>query len=343
MEQQINQLLYWQEEAERLRYDISTQKQKAQQQEQAWREREAFLLDCIEGQRGADGAATAAEKGKAADMPNPISPIITSPAMSPGIAPPAKKAEVRESSATPSTAVKTDLDANEEGIVTQKNETGLVVVKAGLPSKLLERLLDPAFHDSHFMQTFMMTYKGFVDSAAILAQVETIATLPQDKNSTPSILKAANVLKYWIENYFSDFTQDPLLMQKVKDIAIKITNPKLGQMLQALIAKKEAAGPDAVVQSPANDQAVFPKPILPKTLSKNTFRGDPFTSPNLATATFIAAPSMSDMKVGLKFKLADLDPLEVARQITLIEYDLFSRIKVTFFNASLENLLVYVG
>ena len=117
-------------------------------------------------------------------------------------------------------------------------------------------------------------------------------------------------------------------MQKVKNIATKITNPKLGQMLQALIAKKESAGPDA--QSPAptsGDQVVLPKPILPKTLSKSSYRQGDMSSPLAATATFIAAPSMSDIKTSLKFKLADLDPLEVARQITLIEYDLFSKIK----------------
>ena len=198
--------------------------------------------------------------------------------------------------------------------------------------------------DSHFMQTFMMTYRAFVDSSSILGQIEAMGTLPQDKNSTPSILKAANVLKYWIENYFSDFTQDPLLMQKVKDISAKITNQKLGQMLQALIAKKEAAGD---VQSPVvtNEQAVLPKPILPKTLSKSSYRGDSMGSPLAATATFIAAPhvSMTDIKSSLKFKLADLDPLEVARQITLIEYDLFSKIKVIYILFSPENLSVCLG
>ena len=185
MEQQINQLLYWQEEAERLRYDLSVQKQKAQQQEQAWRDREAFLLDCIEGQRGADAGA-AGDKGSknSNELPQGSSPLSPTPTVGNK---PSETNVLRESAASPSSS--SQVDNKEEGIVTQKNETGLIVVKAGVPSKLLERLLDPAFHDSHFMQTFMMTYRAFVETNTILNQIETICTLPQDKASTPSILK----------------------------------------------------------------------------------------------------------------------------------------------------------
>lgn len=165
MEQQINQLLYWQEEAERLRYDISIQKQKAQQQEQAWRDREAFLLDCIEGQRGAEAAAVSDKNekssGNSSELQQAAASAVTSPALTVGNKK-SEVAQVRESAASPASP-KPDLDSKEDGIVTQKNETGLIVVKAGVPSKLLERLLDPAFHGTNLIYGRFSFHANFYD------------------------------------------------------------------------------------------------------------------------------------------------------------------------------------
>lgn len=81
----------------------------------------------------------------------------------------------------------------------------------------------------------------------------------------------------------------------------------------------------------------FPKPVLPKALAKR-YSNDPWNDKNLKLADG-SRPSSStwntiDRKSSeltlddLKLKIMDIDSLELARQITLIEFELFSAIKV---------------
>ena len=82
-----------------------------------------------------------------------------------------------------------------------------------------------------------------------------------------------------------------------------------------------------------------PKPILPKALLKrvSTDIASNRESKMMETVSRpISAPWSAFNKKSeifmddLKLKMVDLDPIEVARQLTLIEFELFNAIKVQF-------------
>ena len=84
----------------------------------------------------------------------------------------------------------------------------------------------------------------------------------------------------------------------------------------------------------------IPKPILPKVLLKRYSNNEPRMSMHLGPerpASLQIGPGMSwpaksakkgDLMNDVKLKLVDLEPIEIARQLTLIEFDLFKAVKV---------------
>ena len=115
------------------------------------------------------------------------------------------------------------------------------------------------------------------------------------------------------------------------------------------------------------DSTDLPKPVLPKHLLQKkiasgsqkgidtigrdpnasfTSAGTPNTSSFNATVSFSGSLS-SNHEEGGKLRFADIDPLEAARQLTLIEYELFCKVKVSFlqffFNISFVNSLALHG
>jgi hypothetical protein len=106
------------------------------------------------------------------------------------------------------------------------------------------------------------------------------------------------------------------------------------------------AGQDA----PAHEKKNFqprPKPILPKALAKrssgldvqeksannlNSLKNDrPSSIGNWGGFNFTKLRINEEKGDDYRIKLADLEPLEIARQLTLIEYELFTAIKPTEF------------
>jgi hypothetical protein len=123
------------------------------------------------------------------------------------------------------------------------------------------------------------------------------------------------VLKYWIEQFWSDFEEEGIKVQ-LESFIDEFDNKKLSQSLKNSISKKLTSSEAVEVFSDC------PKPILPKVLQK---RG-PDTP--LMTAVVMNWGLGSKSEDGsVKLKLSDCDALEVARQLTLIEFDLFTKIR----------------
>jgi hypothetical protein len=99
-----------------------------------------------------------------------------------------------------------------------------------------------------------------------------------------------------------------------------IENAKLAQTLRTIIGRKMTAQEPNSVDMPSD----CPKPILPKQLIK----AGPGKDQNRGNIHWTSIGGRND--ISAKLKLADIDPLEAARQLTLIEFDLFSKIKVYF-------------
>ncbi|KAF2075763.1 hypothetical protein CYY_002945 [Polysphondylium violaceum] len=188
-------------------------------------------------------------------------------------------------------------------LILVKNENGNYLVKGGTLEKLVQRLYYDRSHDTDFASAFLLTYRSFTTPIGLLDMLiaaflnigeidETSSALAKKKRITR--LRIANVFKNWIDKHYHDFQQDPELVEKMDIFIEKHVEHSLGDFGKIFkkLLHNERATPNPTWANEA------PTPIPPK--NKNTVND-------------------------LKFK--DFDPTEVARQLTIIESDLYRKIE----------------
>lgn len=191
------------------------------------------------------------------------------------------------------------------------------------------------------MQTFLLTYKTFLDPLVLMDHIMNTCKPVVDaegKTQTPAsgpvVLKCVNLVKYWIDQYWIDFQSNPELSDKLDVFVASIENPKLSQMLKTQINRKIGGTEVPVIAMPTD----CPKPILPKQLQKRLEKleglqkelGEKSTISNRPQSIYWTpfTKIVNEDPNAIKLKMNEIDPLELARQLTLIEYELFTSIKV---------------
>ncbi|KAL1915665.1 uncharacterized protein VTP21DRAFT_6424 [Calcarisporiella thermophila] len=195
-------------------------------------------------------------------------------------------------------------------------------VKGGTLKALVERLTMHDLHDSNFIATFLLTYRSFTSTQELfdLLQrrflIEPPASLTaeelavwREKKQTPVRLRVFNVMKNWLENYYQDDEDARCLPAMREFVATTMQEYSLPSAQLIKLIDKRMQSPDAgfrkMVLNVNNMQA--PPSIVPKNLRK--------------------------------FKLLELDPLELARQLTLMDAKLYNKIRpVECLNKAWSNL-----
>eukprot|EP01102_Stenamoeba_stenopodia_P019570 TRINITY_DN742_c0_g1_i1.p1 TRINITY_DN742_c0_g1~~TRINITY_DN742_c0_g1_i1.p1 ORF type:complete len:861 (-),score=153.82 TRINITY_DN742_c0_g1_i1:1728-4310(-) len=204
-----------------------------------------------------------------------------------------------------STSIPEETDGKD--IIFMKKEKTEVhpVVRAGTVDKLVERLTWAGYPDPLFQKAFLLTYRSFMTPQQLLERLvfrycltpsaaEVQLQLVKKKFQIPVQLRVLNVIKYWLENYAHDFLEDGLAAKLdyfLTDI-VAVMNNRYTVTLKGLLAKR-------LSNVSEQKQKMFskppPDPILPRDLTNIT--------------------------------LDELDPQELARQLTLIEYNIFKIIQ----------------
>ncbi|KAJ3083341.1 hypothetical protein HDU99_010808 [Rhizoclosmatium hyalinum] len=192
-------------------------------------------------------------------------------------------------------------------------------IKGATPDKLIERLLDPLSFDNKYLQAFMLTYPAFMTSRSLMDLIAqkhrefmAIKSKMEDKGyQTPIILRFVNAIKTWLEGYWSDFQEDPTLVADINSLLETIKDEKLNSIVKSVLTRKltnEDQSHQLVKSTP-------PKGIVPKQLMKR------YSPENQSVQATIK--QFDDVKLNI----LDIDPLEMARQLTLMEAELFVNIK----------------
>ncbi|KZZ95782.1 cell division control protein Cdc25 [Ascosphaera apis ARSEF 7405] len=217
------------------------------------------------------------------------------------------------------------LSCDHEHDVTFEERDGVVMLKSGTLPGLVEQLTRHDKLDTSFHSTFLLTYRSFTTATVLLEILMHRFTLPPpyglDDNETqlwtrmkqsPIRIRVVNTLKTWLENYWmepNDDTDDGPTTRLLKQIQIFVTNAVLptktpgGTQLLALVDKRLKMGLEGKDQQVAMSRKMTPHvkdppaPMLPKNLKK--------------------------------LKLLDINPEEMARQLSLIEIKLYARIRPT--------------
>ncbi|KAG0756610.1 hypothetical protein G6F57_011158 [Rhizopus arrhizus] len=184
-------------------------------------------------------------------------------------------------------------------------------VKGGTLPALVERLTMHDYFDMNFVNTFLLTYRSFCTSMELLDLLEARynlkcpeglteeeATFWEEKKLKLVRLRVFNVLKNWLELYYND--DDSVLLDRLMEFTekhIKSTLKFSNGQLESLIQKrKEGVAVDNVgLKKMVLTLPDPPEPISPKNLKK--------------------------------IKLMDIDVLEMARQLTIMDFKLYSSIR----------------
>ncbi|KAI8147643.1 ras guanine nucleotide exchange factor domain-containing protein [Fennellomyces sp. T-0311] len=181
-------------------------------------------------------------------------------------------------------------------------------VKGGSLPGLVERLTLHDYLDMNFINTFLLTYRSFCTSMELLNLLEARYNLKPPEGMTDEEhetwtqkklklvrLRVFNVLKNWLELYYNE--DDHIILDRLQEFtntSIRSTLSFSADQLERLIRMRkedESQGLKKMVLTLPDP----PEPILPRNRKK--------------------------------FKLMDIDTLEMARQLTIMDFKLYSSIR----------------
>ncbi|KAJ3135595.1 hypothetical protein HK100_002477 [Physocladia obscura] len=184
-------------------------------------------------------------------------------------------------------------------------------VKGGTLAALVEKLTAHDTSDATFTQSFLLTYRAFTTTKELfmLLQQRYMLVAPPELNETELAdwtkdkkdiirVRVFNVMKHWVESYCYDDEEDLEVLQIMKNFADTLMmeeTPNTAFQLSNLVDRRREYGANLRVRTAQYNNKEFPASIKPW---------------NLKSIVFL-----------------ELNPLEAARQLTLMESSMYNKIQ----------------
>ena len=213
------------------------------------------------------------------------------------------------------------LEKNHDDLVLREGATETERIRAGSAWRLVERLTYHRNPDPDFVRTFLLTYRTFATPVQLLDMLARRLEAPPppelaydseaaglwDSNvATPIRLRVFSVIKYWlVTHYTHDFSGNPDAEAALDSFASTASSilPELAPRLLAQISKfRNGTG----LESRYMGDTPPPPPRLPKAL---------------------ASADETELPPGVSLSLFDVDPLEIARQLSVMEMEIYRNIE----------------
>ncbi|XP_077476708.1 son of sevenless homolog 2 isoform X2 [Stigmatopora argus] len=222
---------------------------------------------------------------------------------------------------------------SEENIVFEdrvQSKTGIPIIKAGTVVKLIERLTYHMYADPNFVRTFLTTYRSFCKPQELLTLLIDRIEIPEPEPTEedrqalwngdqpmaaelqrfrkeyvqPVQLRVLNVFRQWVEHHFYDFENDPELRSRLEEyISSKI-------QLRGKSMRKWVESINKIIRRKLQTQ------------SNGVSHNITFESPPPPIEWHICRAGQVD-----SFDLMTLHPIEIARQLTLLESELYRAVR----------------
>lgn len=251
-------------------------------------------------------------------------------------------------------------DSDKNIVLEEREGAGVPLIKGASLLKLVERLTYNVYADPMFVRTFLTTYRSFCSPQELLELLIERYSIPEpnlvyeygnDKETgletdkihkssqredwkrykkeymQPIQFRVINVIRHWVDNHFYDFERDPDLLNKLNQFLDSINGKAMRKWIESVTKTVKRKVSHLYIM---NNKIFTVLTLLLNVKFRIILQTQLSDAQPPVTYAFNNSPPEIEQHLTIshrEYNLLVLHPVELARQLTLLEFELYKNVK----------------